>query len=171
MRNNRQIKTGQWISVCLLLFIGLTLLSCSDEKTATGGKVSQAVAPQAKAPQNIAATTAKGPSMTQVSNKGLFQLNLQSDEAPLPLNRFHNWTVRIATPDGRLVDDATVMVYGGMPAHKHGFPSNPRVTENLGNGRYRIEGVKFNMPGRWEMWLNVRAMGKDDKVIFSFDVP
>jgi len=161
----------------ILLAIGLCLGSCSDEKPVSTGDAPAAVASkqgvvQGKAnTQNAADNTAKGPSMTEVSKNGLFQVTIQSDEAPLPLNRIHGWTAHITTPEGRVVDDAMVMVYGGMPEHKHGFPSKPQVTANLGNGRYRIEGVKFNMPGRWEIWINVRALDKDDKVIFSFDVP
>ena len=161
----------------ILLCIGLCLGSCSDEKPVSAGDTPAAVANEQEVARETANTqnaednTAKGPSMTEMSKSGLFQVTIQSDEAPLPLNRIHGWTARIMTSEGRIIDDAMVMVYGGMPEHKHGFPSKPEVTENLGNGRYRIEGVKFNMPGRWEMWINVRALDKDDKVIFSFDVP
>jgi hypothetical protein len=177
MRNTDPMHAGILMPVFLLLSIGLTLVSCSDEKSAAVDTASTAVVSQSEATQetadtrNTATEIAKGPSMTETSKQGLFQVTLQSDEAPLPLNRIHNWTAYITTPEGRIVDDAIVMVYGGMPEHKHGFPSKPKVTGNLGNGRYRIEGVKFNMPGRWEMWINVRALDKDDKVIFSFDVP
>ena len=161
----------------ILLAPPLCLGSCSDEKPVSAGDAPAAVASkqgvvQEKTnTQNAADITASGPSMTEVSKNGLFQVTIQSDEAPLPLNRIHSWTARITTPEGRIVDDAILMVYGGMPEHKHGFPSKPEVTANLGDGRYRIEGVKFNMPGRWEMWFNVRALDQDDKVIISFDVP
>ena len=121
--------------------------------------------------QAVAKSADSVPTLTQKGQKGHFMLTLQSEAHPLPLQKIHSWTVRVFTPDGRLIDDAQLMVYGGMPEHKHGFPSHPRVTAELGNGAYRVDGVKFNMPGRWEMWFNVRAMGKDDKVIFSFDVP
>ena len=161
----------------ILLCIGLCLGSCSDEKPVSAGDTPAAVASKQEVAQetantqNTEANTANGLALTELSKKGLFQVTIQSDEAPLPLNRIHSWAARITTSEGRIVDDAMVMVYGGMPEHKHGFPSKPEVTANLGNGRYRIDGVKFNMPGRWEIWINVRALDKDDKVIFSFDVP
>jgi hypothetical protein len=176
MRNTNPINNGILIPAFFLISIGLVLVSCSDEKPAPAGDTPAAVASEKKATQETSDTesagnTAKGPTMTEVGKNGLFQVTIQSDEAPLPLNRIHSWTARITTPEGRIVDDAILMVYGGMPEHKHGYPSKPEVTANLGDGRYRIEGVKFNMPGRWEMWFNVRALDQDDKVIFSFEVP
>jgi hypothetical protein len=144
----------------LALVLCLYLAACGDS----------AAAPAADA-QAAAEAGESAPSLKEEGRQGHFLLTLQSDVNPLPLHNIHSWTVRVFTPDGRVVDDAQLMVYGGMPEHKHGFPSHPRVTGKLGNGVYRVEGVKFNMPGRWEMWFNVRAAGKDDKVIFSFDVP
>ena len=175
MRNTHPMRTGKRFPAFLLLAIGLCLGACSDEKSVSDTPAAVAGKPEAAqetaATPNAADNTAKGPTMTAVGKHGLFQVTLQSDEAPLPLNRIHSWTARITTPEGRIVDDAILMVYGGMPEHKHGFPSKPEVTANLGDGRYRIEGVKFNMPGRWEMWFNVRALDQDDKVIIGFDVP
>jgi len=174
MRNKNPMSTGKWFPAFFLLATGLCLGACSDEKSVSSGNTPAAVTSkpdEARETQGTADNTARGPSMTEVGKNGLFQVTIQSDEAPLPLNRIHSWTARITTPEGRIVDNAILMVYGGMPEHKHGFPSKPEVTANLGDGRYRIEGVKFNMPGRWEMWFNVRALDQDDKVIISFDVP
>ena len=171
MGNTITMNIGKRFPAFFLLSIGLALISCSDEQPIPAGDTPAAVASKQEAVQETADNTAKGSALTEISKNGLFQITIQSDDDPLPLNRIHSWTAHITTPEGRIVDDAIVMVYGGMPEHKHGFPSKPEVTGNLGNGRYRIEGVKFNMPGHWEMWINVRAMGKDDKVIFSFDAP
>lgn len=176
MSNTDSTNTRIATLAFLLPLFGLILLSCSDDKYAPAEKTPAAVAEKqdstlsAADAQNAAGNSAKGLSLTETSRNGLFRVTLQSDEAPLPLNRMHGWTAHLTTSEGRVIDDAIVMLYGGMPEHKHGFPSKPQVTGNLGNGRYRIEGVKFNMPGRWEIWINVRALGKDDKAIFSFDV-
>ena len=175
MRNTNPMSTGKRFPAFFLLAIGLCLGACSDEESVSDTPAAVAGKPEAAQETaetpNAADNTAKGPTMSEMGKNGLFQVTIQSDEAPLPLNRIHSWTARITTPEGRIVDDAILMVYGGMPEHKHGFPSKPEVTANLGDGRYRIEGVKFNMPGRWEMWFNVRALDQDDKVIISFDVP
>jgi len=50
-----------------------------------------------------------------------------------------------------------------MPEHNHGLPTAPQVTAGLGEGRYRLEGVKFSMPGRWVLRIAVDgAQGKDE---------
>jgi len=156
--------------VLLLFVLTLTQVSCGDDRAAPAAD-NFGAQPPASASTPAVNDGSKGLTLTQWSTNARFQVVLQSDQAPLPVNRIHSWTVTITDAEGRHVDEAIVMVYGGMPEHKHGFPSKPEVTANLGRGRYRIEGVKFNMPGRWEMWINIRALGKDDKVRFSFDVP
>ena len=50
-------------------------------------------------------------------------------------------------------------VDGDMPQHGHGLPTRPRVTRNLGNGDYQIEGVKFQMGGATPLTpLTVRVL-------------
>lgn len=51
-----------------------------------------------------------------------------------------------------------------MPQHGHGLPTNPAVTSYLGKGRYRIDGVRFNMSGWWEFKLAIAAPQGDDQV-------
>ena len=54
-----------------------------------------------------------------------------------------------------------------MPQHGHGLPTTPQVTKNLGNGRYLIEGVKFNMRGWWIFELGVDGEDGADVVTFN----
>ena len=42
-----------------------------------------------------------------------------------------------------------------MPDHKHGMNYRPTIVA-LGNGRFRVDGMIFHMPGRWELALDVR---------------
>ena len=163
--NNTKRITDLLLLLCLVA--GVVLHANGQQQNLTTGDARTV----SEAEPQETVQTHTGLSISERSKKGLYQVTLQSDDKPLPLNRMNSWTARIATTEGRVVDDAIVMVYGGMPEHKHGFPSKPRVTAGLGDGRYRIEGVKFNMPGRWEMWINVRSQGRDDKVIFGFEVP
>ena len=44
---------------------------------------------------------------------------------------------------------AAITVDGGMPQHGHGFPTRPRVTRDLDDGTYLLEGMKFSMTGWW----------------------
>jgi hypothetical protein len=65
------------------------------------------------------------------------------------------------------VEDAEIEFEGGMPAHDHGFPTQPRVTRYLGGGAYLVEGVKFNMTGWWEFSFEIRAGGRSDVARFN----
>jgi cytochrome c peroxidase len=64
-----------------------------------------------------------------------------------------------------------VFINGGMPMHRHGFPTKPSSKTYLGNGNYRVEGIKFNMHGEWEMRFNIRMQGgHSDRVVFKVDL-
>ena len=108
---------------------------------------------------------------TRMSQQGHFRVSYHSKVEPIPLNQIHSWTLHLETPDGEALDDAQIATYGGMPAHKHGFPTAPRVTQGLGNGDYRVEGLKFSMTGRWELWLNIRSGGLTDKAVINVVLP
>ena len=97
-----------------------------------------------------------------VSKRGLFHLSFKSSIEPIAINRIHEWTVNLQTPDGNAIDDAVMTIEGGMPQHDHGLPTAPRVTENLGDGRYRIQGLRFHMAGAWIIEFTIEANGKTD---------
>jgi hypothetical protein len=54
-----------------------------------------------------------------------------------------------------------------MPAHDHGLPTYPRVTEELGEGKYRLDGMRFHMAGAWEITMTIAADGKTDTVVVA----
>jgi len=110
-------------------------------------------------------------STTRMSAGELYRVSISSELEPLELNRLHGWTVHVETAHGNLVEDAEISVSGGMPEHNHGFPTAPRVTEYLGNGDYSMQGVRFSMPGWWEMHLKIMADGQSDEVVFNLILP
>lgn len=107
-------------------------------------------------------------STSVLSDTGLFRVSYSSDPIPPPLNQIHTWTIHIETADGKPVEQAVITVNGGMPQHGHGLPTSPEVTQDLGNGDYRVEGMKFQMPGWWEVRFNIAANGQNDNVTFNF---
>lgn len=70
-----------------------------------------------------------------------------------PLGDMHSWVVQIEHPSGAIDDLQPVSVGGGMRAHGHGFYTDPKISEHLGNGHFRVSGVLFNMPGQWQLAL------------------
>lgn len=83
-------------------------------------------------------------------------VSTHTEQFPIPMHRIHSWRLNIKTLEGNNVTNARVKVYGGMPAHKHGLPTQPSASE-IGNGIYRIQGVKFSMGGEWELWFEVSS--------------
>jgi hypothetical protein len=93
--------------------------------------------------------------------------------APTPapaVNHMESWKIRLATPEGKPVEAALFTVDGGMPRHGHGYPTQPRVTRELDDGTYLLEGMKFSMSGWWELKLGIRAQSGPDQVTFNIIV-
>jgi len=85
-------------------------------------------------------------------------------DGPPEINLIHSWILHIAMQDGTPVNDADVKVEGGMPEHDHGLPTRPRVTQELGDGDYRLDGMRFHMSGYWEITVTV-ATGDSESVV------
>lgn len=98
---------------------------------------------------------------------GLYAATLAPVAPPVKVGPMHTWTVTLTDARGRPVDGADITVDGGMPQHGHGLPTAPAVTQALGNGRYLIEGMKFNMPGWWEIALGITGPAGSDAVTFN----
>jgi len=93
-----------------------------------------------------------------VSSRGVYTVSFESSLEPIEINQIHAWILHI-TSDGEPVTGASLAVSGGMPAHDHGMPTRPRVTAELGNGHYRLEGMRFHMGGDWEVSIEIKANG------------
>ena len=106
----------------------------------------------------------------RLTEGGHYRVSITSNMEPVVINQIHSWTLHLETPDGRPVENAEIVVAGGMPQHDHGFPTSPQVTQELGQGDYLIEGVKFNMTGWWEMRFDINAGGQHDRVVFNLVV-
>ena len=145
-----------------IIIVSAFLLSLSAYSTA---QVEKAV--QQSGQQNLSAASE---CKENASEKKLYCVSLKSKIDPPPINRIHSWVLHLVDTTGKPVEKANILVYGGMPAHKHGFPTNPQVTESLGNGDFLIEGVKFSMHGEWEMWLTITTDTGSDKAVFKISV-
>ena len=105
-----------------------------------------------------------------LTEPGALRVELVSELRPLVINRMHNWTIRLSAPDGTPVDNATFSVQGGMPLHNHGLPTQPLVTRNLGEGEYLLEGMRFHMPGQWELLLQIDIDGAQEVIRLAFEL-
>jgi hypothetical protein len=106
-------------------------------------------------------------SLDKPSAAGTYRVALVPPAQPPAINQMHSWQVKLATADGKPVHGATFGVDGGMPQHGHGLPTKPRVTRELEDGTYQLDGMKFSMTGWWEVKLDIRAPQGADKVTFN----
>lgn len=104
------------------------------------------------------------------SKSGIYCVHYRSELDPIVINRMHSWVIHVEMANGEPVEDATITVGGGMPAHDHGLPTSPRVTKYLGNGDYLIEGMRFHMNGYWEITLAISADRDRDTVIIPLEL-
>lgn len=106
-------------------------------------------------------------SSTRPSEGKAFTVSYESTPTPPPLNKIHSWRLTVKTAAGEPVTGAMIMVDGGMPAHGHGLPTKPEVTGETESGVYLVEGVKFTMPGWWEVKFHLKSKGSEDRVTFN----
>lgn len=93
----------------------------------------------------------------QVANAAEYVVTYSTPDGAPQINRIHSWILHVETDAGEPVEGADIEVDGGMPAHNHGLPTRPRVTEELGDGDYRLDGVRFHMSGYWEMVISIKS--------------
>jgi len=106
-------------------------------------------------------------SLTRPSAANKYVVTLQPPATPAAINQLHSWRVLLASSAGAPITHAHIAVDGGMPQHGHGLPTRPLVTQELPNGTYLIEGMKFSMTGWWEIKLAIDSPEGADKVIFN----
>ena len=108
---------------------------------------------------------------TEQTENGSFMVHLSTaDKSPAPIGEYHDWSITLTDRDSVPVQTASIAVTGGMPAHGHGLPTKPEVSQNLGNGHYLVEGILFTMSGEGLLRINIVAEGKSDVVDFTFSV-
>lgn len=105
---------------------------------------------------------------TRESKAGEFSVTLDSADSAPSINEFHDWVLSIThKASGEKISQARIAVGGGMPMHGHGLPTQPQVTGYLGDGRYQVEGINFNMLGQWILEFEIVTAVGTDRVIFE----
>lgn len=100
----------------------------------------------------------------------LYTVSYNSIGGPVRINRIHSWELKITDAGGKPVNDAKVTVVGDMPEHGHGLPTQPEVYSLGAEGLYRIDGMKFQMPGWWVVTVSITADSIHDAVSFNLKV-
>jgi len=82
-------------------------------------------------------------------------------EVGQPFSLLFNICAKSNTPGELLAVDAQ------MPDHKHGMNYRPTIVPG-GEGRYRVDGMVFHMPGHWELSIDVRAGEESERLTHDF---
>jgi len=106
-------------------------------------------------------------SRTKDTDNGLFVASFVPEQGVVRQGELESWLLTLKTKAGESVEGAAIAISGGMPQHNHGLPTSPQATDYLGDGRYRIEGLKFTMSGWWQLRFAISAAAGSDTVVFN----
>ena len=101
------------------------------------------------------------------SHNGVYRASLVSSSDAAGQLESRVWTIAVETAIGAPVVDATLALETWMPDDDAAHATRPRVTGYLGDGRYRVEGVRFDQRGWWNVRLEIVAPGGTDSLAFN----
>ena len=104
------------------------------------------------------------------SHSGLYRILIRPEAGGARLGPLHSWIVEIESSAGVPVRPTHLVFDGGMPLHGHGFETSPRLTDSLGPGVFRIDGIRFQMAGSWKIRVDVAGPEGADFAIFDVEV-
>jgi len=105
------------------------------------------------------------PILSVQTSKGI-TVDIYSEIAPLDINRIHSWQLRLTDAQGSPVSNAQIELVGGMPEHDHGMPTQPQITDETETGSYLLEGMRFHMPGKWLLDIQLTyTVGTEDLIV------
>lgn len=93
------------------------------------------------------------------------QVEIRAVEHFMAINQLQHWNVSLMRLDGTPIVIESLTFDGGMPAHRHGLPTTPKVV--VAESGAEIWGIRFSMPGVWRLVLGIET--KDTGVILQFE--
>jgi hypothetical protein len=101
--------------------------------------------------------------------KGTFKVEIAGGVPVFEQNKLQELTIVVTRAGGRPVTDAKIAISGKARDVVRQMPTAPRVTKNLGGGRYRIEGLRFNMAGDWLLVFGIEAGANKDRSLLEVE--
>jgi hypothetical protein len=98
------------------------------------------------------------------------EIHMSSELVPLGINQMHSWEIRLSDLLGNPAEQASIAITGGMPAHNHGLATMPQITPTDTPGIYVLDGMRFHMPGEWELLLQIEWQGQRYRVLFPLQL-
>ncbi len=130
----------------------------AERQLAAGLRVSQAELPLDVVP--AASATSAG---------GIFQGEISPGPETARRGIRLDYTLRLQRADGRALNRPRLQMAGGMPLHSHGLPTQPRISAGA-DGSYTISGVRFTMPGWWQLAVGISDTEQNTFDLLTFDI-
>jgi hypothetical protein len=134
------------------------------------GCAERAVTAPSAAPPAVSSTDPAPPfeGHAVATSAGAYRVRFRPRPEDLPLNEMFALEVRVAdaatgAPVGA---DVTIDVDAGMPAHRHGMNTRPRV-ERMCAGAFLVRGMLLHMPGEWVLSFDVTKGGVTERAQVS----
>lgn len=105
-----------------------------------------------------------------VSSRGVYLVHYYSELQPIRINTLHAWVLQVTAADGKPLSGAVIEIRGGMPQHDHGLPTRPQVNAGAVGGTYRVEGLRFHMPGEWQVSISISVGTEADSCVISLQL-
>ena len=81
-----------------------------------------------------------------------------------------DWRVLIETPDGKAAARPTIVMQSWMPDAPSVVGDQPRAFY-LGDGVFRVDGLRFDRAGWWNVSVTISNVGVTDSLAFNLIVP
>jgi len=116
---------------------------------------------------SIMAVQINKPKTDYISKQSIYQAQFNCDQV-MSVGDFQNCQISLFKDDKK-VRNSKIHLTGSMTGHNHGLPTSPKVVWSGENQTYLIEGLKFSMPGKWLLNLNINAT--DDSLKDTIVIP
>ena len=101
------------------------------------------------------------------SHNRVYRASMIPSPDPIERNRLVTWTVEIRTAADAPVEGASLALESWMPDDENVPSRRPRAIADLGGGFYRVEGLRFDSRGWWNLRLQISAAGMTDSLAFN----
>ena len=101
------------------------------------------------------------------SHHRVYWASMITSPDPIELKRPLTFTVEIRTAADAPVEGALLALESWMPDDEKVSIARPRAVAELGGGFYRVEGLRFDSRGWWNLRLQIAAAGMTDSLAFN----
>ncbi len=93
-----------------------------------------------------------------------FAIRIEGIERPERVNHLHGFELALATADGKPATGATIVLTGQRRYSTSPLPTLPQVFSASGEGKYRVEGLRFHIAGEWRLVFEINFKQIRDRV-------